>query len=96
MASGGASLPTTFNGVESWLEALNMGKYIDAFKKAGIQTADQLRHLTDTELKTIGVSLAGHRKRLTLGITALFGEGAPASPHLGLTTFSSSSFSSSF
>ena len=128
-----AALPSKLESVESWLQALNMAKYVPAFEAAGVTSLGALRqvrtlkeagvtsrhslfvlffwhtarlssvpffvqppysacwHLayplvllpfflrkvTDASLKEAGVTLAGHRKRLLLGIGALDRDGAP-------------------
>jgi hypothetical protein len=76
------TLPKTFDNVASWLQALNMFKYLAAFESGGVRSADALRMLTDADLNRMGVSLAGHRKRLILGINALRSGGAsPNTPY---------------
>jgi hypothetical protein len=50
--------------IADWLEKLGMSEYVQRFAENGI-TAEALRHLTDQDLKDIGV-LLGHR-RIMLG-----------------------------
>lgn len=76
------TLPTTFDNVASWLQALNMSKYLPAFESGGVKSADALRMLTDADLNQMGVSLAGHRKRLILGINALRSGASPATHYV--------------
>jgi SAM domain (Sterile alpha motif) len=40
--------------ISDWLEKLGMSEYVQGFAENGI-TADALRHLTDQDLKDIGV-----------------------------------------
>ena len=46
--------------ISDWLEELGMSEYAQRFAENGI-TAAALRHLTDQDLKDIGV-LLGHRR----------------------------------
>jgi len=68
-----ASFPTSLpdGSVGGWLQALNMAKYEPAFAAAGVTTEQALKRMDDGSLKEIGVSMAGHRKRILLGIDSL-------------------------
>jgi acyl CoA:acetate/3-ketoacid CoA transferase alpha subunit len=46
--------------ISDWLKKLGMSEYVQGFAENGI-TAEALRHLTDQDLKDIGV-LLGHRR----------------------------------
>ena len=46
--------------IADWLEKLGMSEYVQRFADNGI-TVEALRHLTDQDLKDIGV-LLGHRR----------------------------------
>jgi class 3 adenylate cyclase len=52
--------------ISDWLEKLGMSEYVQGFAENGI-TADALRHLTDQDLKDIGV-LLGHRRIMLAAI----------------------------
>ena len=52
--------------IADWLEKLGMSEYVQRFAKNDIDIA-VLRHLTDQDLKEIGVSL-GHRRQLLRAI----------------------------
>jgi class 3 adenylate cyclase len=63
--------------VTDWLEKLGMSEYAQRFAENGINFA-ALRHLTDPDLKDIGV-LLGHR-RIVLAAVAELGGSAMAAP----------------
>ena len=80
--------------VEEWLRGLGLAQYAAAFAENDIDFT-LLGKLTDADLKELGISSLGHRKRLLAaigerGVTAatspetcrlLAGRGAPASHH---------------
>jgi class 3 adenylate cyclase len=57
--------------IADWLEKLGMSEYAQGFAENGI-TAEALRHLTDQDLKDIGV-LLGHRRIVLAAIRDLAG-----------------------
>jgi class 3 adenylate cyclase len=61
--------------IADWLEQLGMAEYAQRFAENGIDVS-VLRHLTDQDLKDIGV-LLGHRRKMLAAIGAL-GDAAPA------------------
>ena len=61
--------------IAEWLDRLGLGHYAQRFAENGIDLSD-LRHLTDQDLKDIGV-LLGHRRRMLAATTELAGT-APA------------------
>jgi class 3 adenylate cyclase/predicted ATPase len=63
--------------VREWLENLGMSEYAQRFAKNGIDFS-VLPHLTDQDLKDIGV-LLGHRRKMLAAISAMTGT-APAPP----------------
>jgi hypothetical protein len=64
--------------VDDWLEKLGLGQYAQRFAENGINVA-ALPHLTDQDLKDIGV-LLGHRRIMLAAIGKLAEETAPAPP----------------
>jgi class 3 adenylate cyclase len=62
--------------VAEWLEGLGLGQYKSAFAENDID-CNVLGELTDADLKELGVSSLGHRKRL---LTAIARRGAAAKP----------------
>ena len=63
--------------IADWLESLGMSEYAQRFAENGINVA-ALPHLTDQDLKDIGV-LLGHRRVMLAAISKLAGA-APAAP----------------
>jgi hypothetical protein len=63
--------------IADWLEKLGMSEYAQRFAENGINVA-ALRHLTDQDLKDIGV-LLGHRRVMLAAIGGLGGP-TPATP----------------
>jgi class 3 adenylate cyclase/predicted ATPase len=57
--------------IAEWLDKLGLGQYAQRFAENGIDLSD-LRHLTDQDLKDIGV-LLGHRRRMLAAIKELAG-----------------------
>src|SRR6202522_2445908 len=63
--------------IADWLKMLGMTEYTERFAENKIDTS-VLRHLTDQDLKDIGV-LLGHRRKMLAAIGELSGA-APARP----------------
>jgi class 3 adenylate cyclase len=63
--------------IADWLKKLGMAEYVERFAENDIDIS-VLRHLTDHDLKELGVSL-GHRRKLLYAIGEL-GGAAPATP----------------
>ena len=57
--------------IADWLEKLGMSEYAGRFAENGIDVS-VLRHLTDQDLKDIGV-LLGHRRKMLAAIAELAG-----------------------
>jgi hypothetical protein len=57
--------------VADWLEKLGMSEYVERFVKNDIDLS-VLCHLTDQDLKEIGVSL-GHRRKLLAVVAEMIG-----------------------
>ena len=57
--------------ITDWLEKLGMSEYAARFAENGIDIS-VLRHLTDQDLKDIGV-LLGHRRKMLAAISELTG-----------------------
>src|SRR5262245_58437803 len=55
--------------IADWLEGLGLGKYVTVFAENDIDFR-ALRHLTEEDLKSLGLSL-GHRKILLAAVTDL-------------------------
>jgi class 3 adenylate cyclase len=63
--------------VGGWLRGLGLGQYEEQFRDNKID-ADLLPRLTVDDLKDIGVSLVGDRRRLLDAIAVIAGAGPPA------------------
>jgi len=57
--------------IAEWLEELGLGHYAQRFAESGVDFS-VLRHLTDQDLKDIGV-LLGHRRKMLAAIAELAG-----------------------
>ncbi|MEE6524686.1 hypothetical protein FKM82_024285 [Ascaphus truei] len=55
---------TTFPTVGDWLVAIKMGQYQENFLTAGFNTFHLVAQMTTEDLLRIGVTLAGHQKKL--------------------------------
>ena len=64
------SAPAT-NEISDWLDNLGMSEYAERFAENKIDVS-VLRHLTDQDLKDIGVPL-GHRRKMLAAISELVG-----------------------
>ena len=69
--------------IADWLEKLGMSEYAQRFAENGITVA-ALRHLTDQDLKELGVSL-GHRRKMLSAIAEPAGRAVPMPPQSVLT-----------
>ena len=76
--------------VADWLERLGLGRYEAAFHDNDID-AEMLPGLTADDLKEIGITSLGHRRRLLEAIAALHVENAPAGDPVLLSTSLTSS-----
>ena len=63
-----ASNPLQFDTVEEWLVSVKMERYIPKFQEHGINTVNQLVHMTENDLRDMGITLAGHLHKLTSSI----------------------------
>ena len=57
--------------IAEWLEELGLGHYAQRFAENGVDFS-VLRHLTDQDLKDVGV-LLGHRRKMLAAIAELAG-----------------------
>ena len=57
--------------IVEWLEELGLGHYVQRFAENGVDFS-VLRHLTDQDLKDIGI-LLGHRRKMLAAIAELAG-----------------------
>ncbi|KAM3868606.1 ephrin type-B receptor 4a [Diretmus argenteus] len=57
--------------VGEWLRAIKMERYEDSFLQAGFTSVDQLAQITIEELLHMGVTLAGHQRKILSSIQTL-------------------------
>lgn len=57
--------------IRDYLETIKMERYIENFIKFGYTELEQIQHMTDSDLVSIGVPLVGHRNKI---IKSLSGE----------------------
>lgn len=70
--------------IESWLKDLDLGRYAETFLKNDVDHR-ALPHLTDADLRELGVSL-GHRRTILAAIAGLDGRSPCAKPGRGAPT----------
>jgi len=84
---GGNSSVVEDNSAEAifkkWVEdTLKLPEYYELFMENGVETLNDIKLLTESELKMIGITKIGHRKRMEKAIEALQGQSkAPASAY---------------
>ena len=65
--------------IAAWLQSLGMQQYEEAFRNNAIDAA-VLPELTADDLKDLGVSLVGHRRKLLAAVAALRSQGGSVPP----------------
>ena len=65
--------------IEHWLEGLGLGQYAAAFRANAVDLAT-LPHLTADDLKELGVTAVGHRRRLLDALAGLASPQPAAAP----------------
>ncbi|XP_063298297.1 ephrin type-A receptor 3-like isoform X2 [Pelobates fuscus] len=61
----------TVTTIEQWLEVIKLSQYIEHFTMAGYVTLDSVMYLNSSELSRIGITLAGHQKKILSSIQNL-------------------------
>ncbi|XP_011609883.2 ephrin type-B receptor 4 isoform X1 [Takifugu rubripes] len=57
--------------VGEWLRAIKMERYEDSFLQAGLSTVDQLAQISTQDLLHMGVTLAGHQRKILSSIQTM-------------------------
>ena len=70
--------------VADWLRALGLERYEATFRENDVD-AELLPDLTADDLKELGVTSLGHRRRLLKAIAALAPQGTPSADPLALS-----------
>ena len=72
------------DNVQDWLKGIGLGEYIDAFVENAVDR-ELLPHLTNEDLKDLGVAKLGDRKKLLLAIAQLAPKmDTPSAPAAGI------------
>ncbi|XP_060764840.1 ephrin type-A receptor 5 isoform X2 [Neoarius graeffei] len=53
-----------FSSVGEWLDAIKMGRYTELFMESGYTSLDVVTQMTLEDLRKVGVTLAGHQKKI--------------------------------
>ncbi|AWP04252.1 putative ephrin type-A receptor 3-like [Scophthalmus maximus] len=61
--------------VDEWLEAIKMGQYKENFSSAGYVSFDSILYISVSELAKMGVTLAGHQKKILSSVQSLQTQG---------------------
>ncbi|XP_010127643.1 PREDICTED: ephrin type-B receptor 2 isoform X2 [Chlamydotis macqueenii] len=62
---------TSFNTVDEWLDAIKMSQYKESFASAGFTTFDIVSQMTVEDILRVGVTLAGHQKKILNSIQVM-------------------------
>ncbi|XP_054022150.1 ephrin type-B receptor 1 [Dryobates pubescens] len=62
---------TAFTSVDDWLSAVKMSQYRDSFLAAGFTSLQLVAQITAEDLLRIGVTLAGHQKKLLNSVQSM-------------------------
>ncbi|XP_053740409.1 ephrin type-A receptor 4b isoform X1 [Synchiropus splendidus] len=62
--------------VDEWLEAIKMGQYKENFASSGYVSLDSILYISVCELAKMGVTLAGHQKKILSGVQSLQTQGS--------------------
>uniref|UniRef100_A0A6Q2ZBV1 receptor protein-tyrosine kinase n=1 Tax=Esox lucius TaxID=8010 RepID=A0A6Q2ZBV1_ESOLU len=62
---------TTFTSVEDWLGAIKMSQYRDTFLGSGFTSLPLVAQITSEDLLRIGVTLAGHQKKILSSVQSV-------------------------
>uniref|UniRef100_H3CKJ9 receptor protein-tyrosine kinase n=1 Tax=Tetraodon nigroviridis TaxID=99883 RepID=H3CKJ9_TETNG len=63
------------NTVDEWLEAIKMGQYKDNFSSSGYVSLESVLYISVSELAKMGVTLAGHQKKILSSVQNLQTQG---------------------
>ncbi|XP_051900779.1 ephrin type-B receptor 3-like isoform X3 [Pristis pectinata] len=70
---------STFSTVGEWLKAIKMGRYEENFVNAGFTAFDLIAQISAEDLLRIGVTLAGHQKKILSSIQGMSTQAKPPS-----------------
>ncbi|KAL4826675.1 hypothetical protein H8958_007778 [Nasalis larvatus] len=87
--NGGASHPlldqrqphySAFGSVGEWLRAIKMGRYEESFAAAGFGSFELVSQISAEDLLRIGVTLAGHQKKILASVQHMKSQAKPGAP----------------
>ncbi|XP_012887167.1 PREDICTED: ephrin type-B receptor 4 [Dipodomys ordii] len=87
--NGGASHPlldqrqphySAFGSVGEWLRAIKMGRYEESFVAAGFGSFELVSQISAEDLLRIGVTLAGHQKKILASVQHMKSQAKPGAP----------------
>ncbi|CAL8304613.1 ephrin type-B receptor 4a isoform X1 [Gadus morhua] len=90
----GTQTLSTCASVGDWLRAIKMERYEDSFLHTGFTSVEQLAHITTDDLLAVGVTLAGHQRKILSSIPTLTTTTATAASANNTTTTTSNGSSS--
>ncbi|XP_062392331.1 ephrin type-B receptor 4a isoform X2 [Sardina pilchardus] len=63
--------PSSCGSVGEWLRAIKMERYEESFLQAGFTSIELLAHVTTEDLLRLGITLAGHQKKILSSVQTL-------------------------
>ncbi|XP_068785379.1 ephrin type-B receptor 4 [Struthio camelus] len=69
-----------FASVGEWLRAIHMGRYEEKFSSAGVSSLELVSRLRSEDLLRMGVTLAGHQKKILASAQSLPGPDGASAP----------------
>uniref|UniRef100_A0AAY4C4J7 receptor protein-tyrosine kinase n=1 Tax=Denticeps clupeoides TaxID=299321 RepID=A0AAY4C4J7_9TELE len=73
--------PSSCGSVGEWLRAIKMERYEESFLQAGFTSVELLAHINTEDLLRLGVTLAGHQKKILSSVQALRIHKSPTGVH---------------
>ncbi|TWW72683.1 Ephrin type-A receptor 3 [Takifugu flavidus] len=70
-----AAADVSVNSVDEWLEAIKMGQYKENFSSSGYVSLESILYISISELAKMGVTLAGHQKKILSSVQNLQSQG---------------------
>ncbi|KAM6453214.1 ephrin type-B receptor 4 [Liasis olivaceus] len=70
---------SSFGSVSDWLRAIKMGRYEESFASAGFTSFELVSQLSSEDLLRIGVTLAGHQKKILSSVQSMRVQGKAGS-----------------
>ncbi|XP_032728424.1 ephrin type-B receptor 4 [Lontra canadensis] len=71
---------SAFSSVGEWLRAIKMGRYEESFAAAGFGSFELVSQISTEDLLRIGVTLAGHQKKILASVQHMKSQAKPGTP----------------